>query len=117
MPRLVSCLAVGLSLFLLILASGCTSPYQEKVVGTWDTDLPDNPNITMAKDGSGFITVVVQGQAKPKAIKWRLRGTNLIFTIDGKEKGGIIKSADEKRIILNDPSVKKDFTFTRAAGS
>lgn len=113
MPRLFSCMAVGLSLFLLILASGCTSPYQEKVVGTWDTDMPNNPKFTMAKDGSGSVSVVVQGQTNPKAIKWRLRGTNLIFTIDGKDVGAVIKSADEKRMILNDPSVKKDFTFTR----
>ena len=114
MARLVSFVAVCLTLLVLTFVSGCTSPYQEKVVGTWDTDMPGNPKITMAKGGTGSIAVTAMGQTTSKNMTWRLRGSNLIFNIDGKDMGGVIKSADEKRLVLNDPDVKKDFNFTRA---
>ena len=35
--------------------------------------------------------------------------------MDGKESGGLIKSIDDKQMVLNDPAAKQDFVWTRVA--
>src|ERR1043165_904891 len=102
------CIAV-----LALVVPGCGNRYHDQVVGTWETNMPLNPKFVLAKDGTGTISVSAAGQNVSKAITWRLNGNNLIFKVDGKESGGLIKSIDDKTMILNDPDVKKDATWTR----
>ena len=99
--------------FLLFALTACTNQYQEKVVGTWETDMPFNPKFVLAKDGTGTMSVSANGQTVTKTLTWRLNRSNLIFTLDGKDMGGVIKSIDDKKMVLNDPDVKKDTTWTR----
>jgi hypothetical protein len=114
--RAIRFVTLGCCALLVLAIVGCSNPYQEKVIGTWDTTLPFNPKLTLNKDGSGSMAVSVPGQTVTKQLRWRLNGSNLILTVDGKDMGGVIKSADDQKIILNDPDVKQDFTFTRVKG-
>ncbi len=105
--------AIGFCACLFVALPGCGNKYHDKVIGTWDTDMPFQPRITLSKDGTGSMSVNVGGQSVSKAIKWRLNGSNLILTVEGKDLGGVIKSAEDQKIVLNDPDAMQDVIFTR----
>jgi hypothetical protein len=113
MNQLIRTMSIGFFAVLTVVLVGCGNQYKDKVIGTWDTTMPFNPRITFAKDGTGSMTVNVGNKSATKQFTWRLNGNNLILNLDGKDSGGLIKSADENKIVLNDPDVKADFTFTR----
>jgi hypothetical protein len=95
---------------------GYSNKYQDKVIGTWDTDLPNSPRFTFNKDGTGELSVPALGAASPKkTFTWRLRSNNLIVKLDGKESGFLIKSIEGDKMDINDPDEKgkQDFVFTR----
>src|SRR5579864_1435974 len=106
MERMIRTLTIGCTLFLLVCVAGCGNQYHDKVIGTWDSDMPFNPRFTFNKDGTGTMSVNVLGKSASKSIKWRLNGSNLIFNLDGKDSGALIKSADENKISLHDPAAK-----------
>lgn len=113
MTRTVSALMA----LLLFAAAGCNK-YHDKVIGTWDSDLPMSPRFTFNKDGTGEMSVPSVPLAPRQSFTWRLNGSNLIFTLGGKDSGFLIKSADEQKMHVNDPAEKgkQDFTFTRVKG-
>jgi hypothetical protein len=111
--RLVRLIGVSVCAIAPFLCVGCGNPYQEKVIGTWETREPVLQTYVLEKGGTGSIKVSALGQNVTKSVTWRLNGNNLIFKIDGKELGGLIRSIDDQKMVLNDPDVKKDVTFTR----
>jgi hypothetical protein len=106
----VRCIAFIVCAGLLAAQAGCTSPYQDKVIGTWETELTEFPFLSIAADGTG---TVMRSSGERTSMTWRLNGSNLIFTIDGKEGGGLIKNMEADKFLLNDAAMKKDFTFKR----
>lgn len=91
-----------LASFLMFAASGCGSPYTEKVVGTWEWTANGTPlTITVNKGGTGSL----KGPQGEKSLKWRIqRRNNFVFNFnDGKDSGFLIDSADENTIRGNDP--------------
>lgn len=107
--------ATGKKDLVLTRVRGNSNSYHDKLIGTWDSDMPFNPRLTFAKDGAGAMSVSVQGKTATKDFKWRLNDNNLIFTLDGKDMGALITSAEKNKINLHDPAApgKKDFSFTR----
>lgn len=98
--------------FLMFAASGCGSPYTEKVVGTWEWALPNGTLlITINKDGTGSL----KGPAGEKPLKWRIqRRNNFVFNDGSKDAGFLIDSADENTIRGNDPqSPGQSIVWTR----
>jgi hypothetical protein len=83
--------------------------YHDKIVGTWDTSIRDNPRFVIKRDGTG--TRIVKGKSTP--MTWRLNRVNLVFTIEGKKFDGNIKSISDSQITINDPGLALDYVFTR----
>jgi len=106
---------LGLSVCAVAILScaGCGNPYTDKVIGTWETKEPFDWTLTIQKDGTGTQKVSIAGKTVTKNMTWRLNGNNLIFKMDGKETGALIKSIDENKMHTNDPAAKMDVIFTR----
>jgi hypothetical protein len=114
--RSVVRVTIPLCAVLLVAISGCGSPYQDKVVGTWDTTFPGISSMTFNKDGTGKISLANGGL---KSLTWRLqKSNNMVLKVEGepKELGFLIQSADENKIVATDPAVnqgKTEFYLTK----
>lgn len=92
-------------------AAGCGNQYAHQVIGTWDTDLKDQPQFTLNGDGTG--SRYFPDTEKTTKMTWRINRDTLILQIEGRMLSGTIKKIDRNSIVLHDARAKKDFTFTR----
>lgn len=92
---------VVFALFLALGVAGCSSQYNEKVVGVWEWKIEGiTLLVTINKDGTGTI----KGPMVEKKLTWRIqRGNNFVFNDGGKDLGFVIDSADENTIQGTDP--------------